>query len=156
MQKFCNTIEETLIQRALLRFVSDSSWKAIPNGIYYLYREHESVTHDRCYALGDLPCIFHSFHFSLFFMKVEFKRFDVKDYESRRYLELLLHMCVRKWHMQRALLPFVLDSSWKAIPNDIYFFTNALVGEDLISILPFKQVKLALANKITETLLLEY
>ncbi len=44
----------------------------------------------------------------------------------------------------------------KAIPNDIYFFTNALVGEELISILPFKQVKPALANKnkITETLLL--
>jgi len=36
-------------------------------------------------------------------MKVEFKRFDVKDYESRRYLELLLHMRVRKWHIQ--LLP---------------------------------------------------
>jgi hypothetical protein len=53
---------------------------------------------------------------------------------------------------------FVLDSRWKAIPNDIYFFTNALVGEELISILPFKQVKPALANKnkITETLLLGY
>ena len=28
---------------------------------------------------------------------------------------------------------FVSDPSWKAIPNDIYFFTNALVGEELIT-----------------------
>jgi hypothetical protein len=52
--------------------------------------------------------VFTFFYFSLFFMKVKLKRFYVKDYESRRYLELLLHMRVRKWQWHVHTVSFFL------------------------------------------------
>jgi hypothetical protein len=132
MQKFCNTIEETLIQRALLPFVSDG-FKLKSNTKWHLLSLQGAW---KCHAWWVLCIRWSALHISRFSLFTIFHESWIQKIWRKRLRKQKIPRVITTYAREKMTYTtssFVLDSRWKAIPNDIYFFTNALVGEELIS-----------------------